>query len=182
MSSREPPGQHLERRPALGVDLDDDELGPVDDLALQLLGRHALAAREPGAGLGRRAVGAEGHIGARTAEALPQRRLDRLDVLHVHGDAPRRDHHLEVLVAEHLLDPEDALFHEPVLLEQRVHEAVACVVTLELRDQGEARLVGKLFAADLEQPLAHRAPSPRLRHLEVELGDGARERHGHAAM
>ena len=54
------------------------------------------AAGEPFAGLGRRAVGAEGDVDARTAEALGLGLLPRRDAVHEHGDAARRDEHAQV--------------------------------------------------------------------------------------
>ena len=172
--ARDQLGHDVARRAPAGLDADDHELRAVDHLAPDVLRRRALGAREPGAGLGQRAVRGVRDLGLGAAELL---HLGELLVRHAvdqDGDAARRHQ-----------DPgRRALLQQALLAEQRQREAGLLRRALQLPDHRLAHLVRQLLGADLDQQRAH-APRPPRRSrrrlapvaddLQVEAGDLARE-------
>ena len=152
-------GQHALGGAALGFDHGDHELVAVDRLAHELRGLDALAAGEALAGLGRRAVGAEGHLGERAAVAQRLGGLLARHVLDPHGDAPRRDHHLQARLGEaggvgRAIARRPGVAQQALGGERLVDHArrLGRALALQLGEDRLAGLVGQLFDADLEQP------------------------------
>ena len=144
--ARDQRGHDVARRAPLGLDADEHELGAVDDLAAHVLRGRALGAREPGAGLGQRAVRVEGDLGLGAAELLHLRELLRGHAAGQHGDPPRRDEHAHLAVVE------QALLGEQLLGETRLFRRA-----LELTDDRLADLVRQFLGADLDEQ--HHAPA-----------------------
>ena len=149
--ARDQLGHDVARRAPAGLDADDHELRAVDHLAPDVLRRRALGAREPGAGLGQRAVRGVRDLGLGAAELL---HLGQLLVRHAvdqDGDAARRHQ-----------DPgRRALLQQPLLAEQRQREAGLLRRALELPDHRLADLVRQLLGADLDEQRAHARPPRR---------------------
>ena len=152
--AREQLRDDVARRPPLGLDADDDELGATDHLAPDVLRRGALGTREPGAGLGQRAVVGVGDLGLGAAELLDPGQLLRRHAVDQDGDAARRHE-----------DPRGrALLEQALVAEQRQREAGLLRRALQLPDDRLADFVRQLLAADLDQqpahPLSPSRPSP----------------------
>ncbi len=146
--ARDQLGDDVARRAPLGLDADEDELGPVDHLAPDVLRRGALGAREPGARLGQRAVLGVGDLGLGAAELLDLGELLRGHAVDQHGDAARRHE-----------DPRRrALLEQALAAEQRQREAGLLRRALQLPDDRLTDLVRQLLAADLDEQRAERCP------------------------